>query len=63
MEEILKRMKSKTSFTWSYDPLGVISKLRFEQKSTPYPHTPRSEIEQYANQEEWTKTTLQEIEE
>jgi len=45
-------MKFKLSFTWSYDPLGIISKLRVEQRTTPYVHTPRPEIEQYANQEE-----------
>lgn len=29
---LLKHINFKLSFTWSYDPLGVISKLRVEQK-------------------------------
>jgi len=42
---LLKKMNFKFSFTWSYDPFGLISKLRVEQKITPYSHTPRPEIE------------------
>jgi len=38
-DELLNKMKFKFSFTWSYDPLGIISKLRVEHKTTPYPHT------------------------
>ena len=49
-EKILKTMKFDLSFTWSYDPLGIISKLRVDTKSTPYFHTTRPEIEQYKNQ-------------
>ena len=41
---LLKQMKFKLCFTWSYDPLGIISKLRVEKKTTPYAHTPRLEI-------------------
>jgi len=63
VETILKQMKFKLSFTWSYDPLGIISKLRVEQKSTPYAQTPRLEIEKYVNQEKWTKNTLHKDEE
>ena len=48
----LKQMKFKLSFTWSYDPLGIISKLRVEQNSAPYTHTPKPEIEKYMNQYE-----------
>ena len=48
-DELLKKMNFKLSSTWSYDPLGIISKLRVEQKTTPYGHIPRPEIEQYAN--------------
>lgn len=40
-DEILKKLNFKLSFTWSYDPLGIISKLRVEKKTTPYAHTPR----------------------
>lgn len=43
--EILKKMNFKFTFTWSYYPLGIISKLRVEQKTTAYAHTPRLEIE------------------
>ena len=56
-------MKFSPSFTWYYDPFGVISKLRVENKSTSYFHTPRPEIEKYMNQLEWTEGTLQEAEE
>jgi len=38
-------MNFKLSFTWSYDPLGVISKLRVEQRTTPYIHTPKPDWE------------------
>ena len=55
---LLKQMKFKSSFTWSYDPLGIISKLRVEHKTTPYVHTARPEIKQYANQKEWQENTL-----
>jgi len=63
VETLLKQTKFRLSFTLSYDPLRVISKPRLEQNSTAYPHTPRLDIEQYANQEEWVKSTLQEAEE
>lgn len=33
--KLLKEMKFALSFTWSYDPLGIISKLRVEKKFTP----------------------------
>jgi len=53
-------MKFGLSFTWSYDPMGVISKLRVENKFTTYHHTARLEIEKYKNQLEWKENTLQE---
>jgi len=56
-------MKFALSFSWSYDPLGVISKLGLENKFTPYHHTTRPEIEQFKNQLEWTENTLQEAKE
>lgn len=43
--------------------MGVICKLRVENKFTGYHLTARPEIEQYKNQLEWTKNTLQEVEE
>ena len=61
--EPLKEMKFALNFSWLYDPLGVISKLRVENKLTPYHHIPRPEIEQFKNQLEWTENTLQEAEE
>lgn len=42
-------MKFGLIFTWSYDLMGVISKLRVENKFTAYHHTTRPEIEQYKN--------------
>lgn len=51
-------MKFKLSFTWSYDLLGIISKLKVEQKNTPYTHTPRPEIEKYMSQDEWKENIL-----
>jgi len=51
------------SFTWSYDPLRITSKKRVENKSTPYIHTHRLEIEKFMNQTEWMSKTLQEAEE
>ena len=50
-DNLLKQMKFKLSFTWSYDPLGIISRMRVEHKTTPYVHTTRPEIKQYVNQE------------
>lgn len=41
---VLKQMNFKLSFSWSYEPLGLISKIRVEKKTTPYSHTPRPEI-------------------
>ena len=51
------------SVTWSYDPVGIISKKRVENRSTPYVHTHKPTIEEYANQTEWVTNTLQEDEE
>ena len=53
VDKILKGMGFSHSFTWSYDPVGIISKKRVENISTPYVHTHRPAIEQYANQAEW----------
>lgn len=63
VDNLLRQMKFKLSFTQSYDPLGIISKLRVEQKTTPYVHIAKPEIKQYKNQEEWHKNTLHEVEE
>ena len=50
VDNILKGMGFIHSFTWSYDPAMVISKKRVENRSTPYVHTHKPEIEQYVNQ-------------
>jgi len=49
LDKLLKEMQFSIIFTWSYDPLGIISKLRVETKSTPYLHTSRLEIEKNKN--------------
>ena len=56
-------MKFGLSFTWSYDLMGVISKLWVENEFTTYHHTVKPEIEQYKNQLEWIENTLQEAKE
>ena len=61
-DNMLKEMKFSLSFTWSYDPCGIILKLIVENKSTPYIHTSRPKIEKYVNQLEWAQKTLQEVE-
>ena len=50
-------------FTWSYDPHGIISSLRFESNTTSYTHTSRAEKEKYMNRDEWIEGSLQEVEE
>jgi len=54
----LNKMQFNLSFTWSYEPLGIIYKLRVETKSNPYFHTASPEIERYKNQLEWVENTL-----
>lgn len=46
VDRLLKEMKFGLSFTWSYDTMGVISKLRVENKFTAYHHIAKPEIEQ-----------------
>ena len=60
---IPKEMKFTHSFTWSYDPMGIILKKRVQHKCTPYIHTPRPKIEKCMNQKEWVVDTLHEVEE
>jgi len=60
---LLKQLNFKLSFTWSYDPFGMISKPIVEQKVTPCMHTPCPEIEKYVNRDQWEENTLQEVEE
>ena len=56
-------MNIQPSFTWSYDPFGIISTLRVELKATPYNHNPRLELEKFMNQEQWSEGTLTEADE
>jgi hypothetical protein len=56
-------MRFTQSSTWSYDPFGVISELKVKQRSTPYSHTQKPEVEKYMNQIEWKEDTLLETEE
>jgi hypothetical protein len=51
------------SSTWSYAPFGVISELRVKQRSTPYAHTQKPEVEKYMNQTEWQENNLLEMKE
>jgi hypothetical protein len=51
------------SFTWNYDPFGVILELRVKQRSTPYAHIQKPEVEKYMYQTKWQENTLLETEE
>ena len=44
VDKLLKEMKFGLSFAWSYDPMGLVSKLKLENKFTAYHHTARPEI-------------------
>jgi hypothetical protein len=41
---MLKEMKFFTSFTWQYDPCGIISEMRVRNKNIPYVHESKPEI-------------------
>jgi hypothetical protein len=65
MEEeyiLLKEMNFFVCFIWHYDPCGIISEMRIKNKNVPYVHTPKPEIEKFANQTEWEMNTLVKIE-
>ena len=62
-DSLHKQMNFKLCFTWSHYPFGIICKLRVEQKTTPYTHTPRPEIEKLMNQSQWEENTIQEAKE
>jgi hypothetical protein len=51
-------MKFSTSFIWRYDPSGIIAEIISKNKSSPYAHTLKLEIEKYVNQTEWEANTL-----
>ena len=60
---LLKKMKFKLNFTFSYDPFGIISKLKVEDNTTPYTHTQRPNIAKFMNQDQWEENTLHEAKE
>ena len=57
-DAMLKKTGFQPSFTWSYDPHGIISTLRVELKRTSYTHTSKAKIEKYMNRDEWVEGTL-----
>jgi hypothetical protein len=59
----LKEIKFDVSFLWKYDPCGIISEIRVNNKNIPYVHSPKPEIEKFVNQTEWEENTLEETEE
>jgi hypothetical protein len=61
-KKLLKEMKFSTNFTWHYDPCGIIAEMRVKNKSSPYAHTIKPEIEKFVNQTEWEVNTLEDIE-
>jgi hypothetical protein len=61
-DRMLKEMKFLTSFTWHYDPCGIISEMRVKNKNVPYAHESKPEIEKFANQTEWEPDTLMDVE-
>jgi hypothetical protein len=48
-DKMLRGMKFLTSFTWHYDPYGIISEMSVKNKNSPYAHEPKPEIERFAN--------------
>jgi hypothetical protein len=61
-DKLLREMKFPTSFAWHYDPYGIISEMRVRNKTAPYAHEPRPEIEKFANKTEWEPDTLEDVE-
>jgi hypothetical protein len=55
-------MKFFVSFTWHYDPCGIISEMRIKNKNILYVHESKPEVEKFANQTGWEPNTLVEIE-
>jgi hypothetical protein len=48
-DRLLKKMKFFMSFTWHYDPCGIISEMRIKNKNISYVHESRPEVEKFAN--------------
>jgi hypothetical protein len=53
-----REMKFFMSFPWHYDPCGIISEMRVKNKSIPYVHEARPEVEKFTNQTVWEPNTL-----
>jgi hypothetical protein len=61
-DKLFKEMKFSTSFTWHYDPCGIIAEMRSKNKISLYAHTLKPEIEKYVNEKEWEVNNLEDIE-
>jgi hypothetical protein len=61
-DKLLKEMKFSTSFTWHYDPCGIIAKMRSKNKSFAYAHTLKPKIEKFVNQTKWEVNTFEDTE-
>jgi hypothetical protein len=61
-DKLLIEMIFSTSFIWRYDPSGIIAEMISKNKSSPYAHTLKLEIEKYVNQTEWGENTLADTE-
>ena len=57
-DNLLKHMNFTQSFTWNYDPFGVIPELGVKQNNTPYAHIHKPEVEKYVNKTDWKEITL-----
>jgi hypothetical protein len=62
VQKLLKEMKFSTSFSWRYDPCGIIAEMRAKNKSSSYAHMLKPEIEKFVNQTEWEVNTLEDTE-
>jgi hypothetical protein len=61
-DRLLKEMNFFVSFTWHYDPCGIISEMRITNKNILYVHESRPEVENFSNQIGWEPNTLVETE-
>jgi hypothetical protein len=55
-------MKFFMSFTWHYNPCGIISEMRIKNKNIPCVHESRPKIEKFTNRTRSEPNTLVEIE-
>ena len=54
----LKEYNFPCSFTWKYDPQGILSAARVKCKLPVSLHDPKPHIERYVNKIEWEPNTL-----